>query len=138
MSVGIKVDFLWFPVGNSDFLHSFFSTICVNLEDSKWGSKYPVFMKKLYSGRLNTEDLAEAKKELNDIKEALSNLSPDKIVWDAEDLQKNPPWGIDISSDIKNLSEYFITSDGKNLISILNEALDESLLENVNLEIKNL
>ncbi|EHV5202079.1 hypothetical protein K0T49_001657, partial [Listeria monocytogenes] len=56
MSVGIKVDFLWFPIGSGDFLHSFFSTICVNLEDKKWGSKYPTLMKKLYSGRLNTED----------------------------------------------------------------------------------
>lgn len=64
MSVGIKVDFLWFPIGSGDFLHSFFSTICVNLEDKKWGSKYPTLMKKLYSGRLNTEDLEKAKKEL--------------------------------------------------------------------------
>ncbi|EAF5859314.1 hypothetical protein AL430_13215 [Listeria monocytogenes] len=138
MSVGIKVDFLWFPIGSDDFLHSFFSTICVNLEDKKWGSKYPTLMKKLYSGRLNTEDLEKAKKELNDIKEVLSNFSPNKIVWDVEDLHKNPPWGTNINSDIKNLSEYFVTSDGKNLMSTLHEAIDRALQENVNLEVKNL
>ncbi|EFR85113.1 conserved hypothetical protein [Listeria monocytogenes FSL F2-208] len=110
----------------------------MNLEDKKWGSKYPTLMKKLYSGRLNTEDLEKAKKELNDIKEVLSNFSPNKIVWDVEDLHKNPPWETNINSDIKNLSEYFVTSDGKNLISTLHEAIDRALQENVNLEVKNL
>ncbi|EAH1619706.1 hypothetical protein D4258_13215, partial [Listeria monocytogenes] len=33
MAVGIKVDFLWFSIGTSDFFHSFFSTVCVNLEN---------------------------------------------------------------------------------------------------------
>ena len=28
MSVMIQVDFLLYPVGHSDFLHAFFSTIC--------------------------------------------------------------------------------------------------------------
>ncbi|EAH2267933.1 hypothetical protein D4934_14810, partial [Listeria monocytogenes] len=39
MAVGIKVDFLWFSIGTSDFFHSFFSTVCVNLENMNWGSK---------------------------------------------------------------------------------------------------
>ncbi|EHV5203193.1 hypothetical protein K0T49_002789, partial [Listeria monocytogenes] len=43
-----------------------------------------------------------------------------------------------INSDIKNLSEYFVTSDGKNLMSTLHEAIDRALQENVNLEVKNL
>ncbi|MEN2665794.1 Imm70 family immunity protein [Listeria aquatica] len=47
-NVGIKVDFLWFSIGDRDFLHSFFSTICINLEEEKWGSKYPIIMTKLY------------------------------------------------------------------------------------------
>ena len=27
MTVGLKVDFLWCPIGDGDFVHSFFSTI---------------------------------------------------------------------------------------------------------------
>lgn len=32
MTVGIIVDFLWFPIGTDSFLYSFFSTICYRLE----------------------------------------------------------------------------------------------------------
>lgn len=40
MTVGIKADFLWFPIGTGDFFHSFFSTICVNLEGMSWGKRF--------------------------------------------------------------------------------------------------
>ena len=32
MAVGFKVDYYWYQVGTSDFLHAFFSTICIRLE----------------------------------------------------------------------------------------------------------
>lgn len=44
MAVGLKVKFYWYQIGTGDFLHSFFSTIAYNLENSKWGSKYPFIM----------------------------------------------------------------------------------------------
>jgi len=47
MAVGIIVDFLWFPIGTADFVHSFFSTICFNLEQKKWGSRFPYVMNQL-------------------------------------------------------------------------------------------
>ena len=53
MAVGLKVDFLWYSIGQPDFLHSFFSTICVNLENSNWGSCYPILMNELYQGRVS-------------------------------------------------------------------------------------
>lgn len=49
-----------------------------------------------------------------------------------------PPWGDDISEDIEDLSDYFITSDGKNLIAVFNEAIHEAQLEKMDLEIKSL
>lgn len=71
MTIGIKVDFLWFSIGEDDFLHSFFSTICMNLENGKWGSEYPLIMRNLYSGKLSYSELEQAKKELNQISERL-------------------------------------------------------------------
>lgn len=138
MTVGIKVDFLWFPIGTGDFFHSFFSTICANLEDMNWGSKFPVIMKELYSGNLPKEKVETAKEELECITLGLKKISPDKVVWDIEDLKKMPPWGDAISPEITNLSEYFITTDGKNLIEVINEALNEALYENIGLEVKEL
>lgn len=135
MAVGIKVDFLWFSIGTGDFFYSFFSTVCVNLEDKKWGSRYPIIMKKLYSGKLYLSDIIQARNELIFIKKELSNISPEKIVWDVENLEKKPPWGNNISKDIKNLADYFVTSDGRNLIDVMNEALNEAMKEKVDIEV---
>ena len=57
MAVGFKVGYYWFQVGTSDFLHSFFSTICIRLEHGKWGSVYPKLMEELYQGCLKNQDL---------------------------------------------------------------------------------
>ena len=43
MDVGLKVDFLWYPIGDGDFVHSFFSTISCNFEKGNWGSPFPCF-----------------------------------------------------------------------------------------------
>ncbi|WP_088810836.1 MULTISPECIES: immunity 70 family protein [unclassified Listeria] len=138
MTVGIKVDFLWFPIGTGDFFHSFFSTICVNLENMNWGSEFPVVMKDVYAGYLSKEKIEIAQKELKEIKLRLSEISPEKIIWDAEDLDKIPPWGTHISKDITNLAQYFVTTDGKNLISVLEDAMEDAIKEDVDLEIKDL
>ena len=48
MAVGFTVGFYYYSIGSADFLHSFFSTVAVNLEDGKWGSRFPVLMNELY------------------------------------------------------------------------------------------
>lgn len=138
MTVGIKVDFLWFPIGTGDFFHSFFSTICINLENSDWGSKFPVIMNSLYAGDLLPETATTAIEELHKIKVELSRISPDKVVWDVEDLEKTPPWGNNISNEITNLAQYFVTTEGRNLIDVLEEAMNEGINENVALEVREL
>ena len=52
MAVGITVDFYWYQIGTGDFFHSFFSTIAFNLEGGSWGSRFPVFMKDFYDGKM--------------------------------------------------------------------------------------
>ncbi|CEN41377.1 conserved hypothetical protein [Capnocytophaga canimorsus] len=39
----------------------------------------------------------------------------------------SPPWGNDISEEITNMAEYFVTSDGKNLIDVLEKALKTAI-----------
>ena len=136
MTVGIKVDFLWFSIGTGDFFHSFFSTICINLENGNWGSKFPIIMNALYGGEIEVSNLEEAKKEIEELKEELQELSPKNVVWDAEDLDKMPPWGDNISANITDLSNYFVTSDGKDLLDTLIEAVKQAIIENVALEVK--
>lgn len=94
-------------------------------------------MKELYSGKLKSENLSKAIKETNEIREKLKMFLPSEAVWDIEDLSKQPPWGDNISSEITDLSNYFVTSDGKDMFEVLLYALNEALEEGVDLEIKN-
>lgn len=134
--VGFKVKFYWYQIGSGDFLHSFFSTVAYNLENAKWGSRFPTIMKELYQGHLSKEHIDDAIRELAVISVELRDFPPDRVIWDAEDLSKQPPWGNDISEDITDLSNYFVTSDGEDFLTIFLHALEKAKTvdEDVNIE----
>ena len=81
-------------------------------------------MKELYRGELGEDRAVAALVELKGITRRLRSLRPDQVVWDIEDLNAKPPWGDDISSDITDLSNYFVTSTGRDLVGCLRESLD--------------
>ena len=136
--VGFKVLYFFYPIGDDNFLYSFFSTIAHNLENRKWGKIFPVIMNELYNGKIENKNIDKALKELNTIKRNLKKFSPDKVVWDYHDLEKMPPWGNDIANSITDLSNYFVTSDGKDLIDVLFNALKEAKNMNTFIEVKSL
>lgn len=138
MAVGFSVDFYWFQIGTGDFLHSFFSTVAFNLENKKWGSRFPIIMNKLYQGKLEFEDVDKAIEELKVIQEELKAYGPEKVIWDIEDLSKQPPWGNKISKDITDLSNYFVTSDGEDFLSVFFRALEEAKEDSTSIEIKSI
>lgn len=138
MAVGFKVDFEWYQIGGGDFLYSFFSTVAYHLESGKWGKRFPAIMKKLYQGKLKRKDVNKAIKELETIKKELQAFTPDKVIWNIEDLSKQPPWGNDISEDITDLSNYFVTSDGEDFISVFFEALKTAKEAGADVEIESI
>lgn len=138
MATGFTVDFYWYALGTSDYVHAFFSTINYHLEKEGWGAKYPHLMKELYSGRLPFENIPKAIEEAKVVHEKLKLFSPSEVVWDIEDLSKQPPWGDNISSDITDLSNYFVTSDGKDMFEVLFRVLNKALEEKVDLIIETL
>ena len=121
--VGFKVKYYWFQIGSEDFLFSFFSTVDYNLENEKWGTKFPVIMNEFYLGELNSSRIPEAINELEQMKQGLAKYSPNKVIWNIKNLSAQPPWGTNISDDITDLSNYFVTSDGEDFITIFNHAL---------------
>lgn len=125
--VGFKVGCIWYEIGAASFLHSFFSTVAYNLEGGNWGTRFPLIMNELYQGELTNANVPNAKVELNTIESELKNLSPDKVIWDMEDLGKQPPWGTRISNQITDLSNYFVTSDGRDFLTIFHKALDDAI-----------
>lgn len=130
MSVGIRVGSITDEIGSSDFLHAFFSTISSNLETNGWGSRFPVLLKNLYQGSIDSSFALDGIAELNVIKTELTDIPPEKVVWDIEDSSKIAPWGDHISPDINSLANYFVTSTGRDLISTLIEALDDAAANN--------
>jgi 2,3-bisphosphoglycerate-dependent phosphoglycerate mutase len=127
MAVGLKTGPIFYTIGTGSFMHSFFSTIAYHLEAQQWGSKFPVLMSQLYSGEIQPEDSKLALDELKIITEGLSELRPDQIIWDIEDLTKQPPWGNNIANAISSMANYFVTSDGKPLLEVFETALETSI-----------
>lgn len=84
-------------------------------------------MNELYQGKLTNANVPNAKVELNTIESELKKLPPDKVIWDMEDLAKQPPWGTRISNQITDLSNYFVTSDGRDFLTIFRKALDAAI-----------
>lgn len=125
--VSFRVDCIMYEIGTASFLHSFFSTVAYRLENNQWGSKFPVIMNELYQGNLSCKNAPAAKEELTQIQKELTMLSPDKVIWDIEDLSKQPPWGNNISKEISSLGNYFVTCDGRDFIEVLNMALDAAI-----------
>lgn len=111
-----------FELGEPAFLKAFFSTVFAKLEAEDWGRHFPVLMHDFYSGRLSPEKAAAAAEEVTKLREGLEAFKPADLVWDFEDRTRRPPWGDEISPHITSLANYFVTSDGKDLLEVLQQA----------------
>jgi hypothetical protein len=122
MAIGIRVGSITDEIGAPSFFHAFFSTISAHCDRSGWGSRFPNLFK-LYEGRLPAGDARSAAAELIEAKLALTKLRPAEVVWDIEDRTAKPPWGDQISPKITSLGNYFVSSTGRDLFDLLEEAL---------------
>ena len=122
MAIGIKVGSILDEIGAPSFFHSFFSTISAHADRGRWGSGFPTLFL-LYEGRVPAREAARALAELREAKEIPSKLSPAAAVWDIASRSAQPPWGTNISPDITSLGSYFVSSTGRDLFALLEEAL---------------
>ena len=130
------VKYYIYTIGTADFLHAFFSTVCGRLENGKWSSRFPHLMNELYQGVLPVKHLAAGTEELSQIKQELAQFAPDQVIWDIDDRSLTPPWGDNISDDITDLSNYFVTSEGEDFLSVFAAALDKAQQRNASLKIQ--
>ena len=127
MAAGLKVGSSYYVLGTGSFVHSFFSTIAYRLENNKWGSRFPCLMNELYRKEIDYKKCLKILNELKIIKQELSQFAPDKVIWDIDDLNKQPPWGKNIAETITDMSNYYVTSDGKQLFDVLETALQTAI-----------
>jgi 2,3-bisphosphoglycerate-dependent phosphoglycerate mutase len=123
MTIGIRVGSIVDEIGAPSFVHAFFSTISAHCEPNGWGSRFPHLITELYQGHLSSANANSALEELKSAKIQLSALSPSKVVWDIEDCLAKPPWGTNIAATITNLGNYFVSSTGRNVFELFEEAL---------------
>lgn len=108
----------------------------MNLEPAGWGSRFPILMKKLYEGNVPNGDLRKLRSELVTVRAELRSFPTTKIVWDFEHRDRQPPWGKKISSSITDLSNYFVTSDGKDLFDFILGAIAKAEHEKTKIKVE--
>jgi hypothetical protein len=136
MSVGVRVGSIISEVGASSFFNSFFSTIKGLLETDGAEAKFPIILGDFYNGRIPANKVNNAIAELGKIREKFTHFPPSSVIWDLEDRSKNPPWGDNISSNIISMANYFVTSTGRDLFSLLFEMFDYAQKKNADVTIE--
>jgi hypothetical protein len=136
MAISFHVEQASFPIGTADFLNCFFSTVNVRLEEGRPGSRFPCLMRELYAGTLSPSLANAAVRELANIREELARLPPWQVVWDDEDSSRQPPWGSEIAPSVSSLANYFLTSEGKPLLEVIQAALELSVTTGRPIEIR--
>jgi hypothetical protein len=122
MRIFIWVDTRRFEVGSPAFFHCFFSTIAYRLEGDAWGSRFPTFMLEFYKGRLATGHALTALEELAVISNELELLPLDDLVWDFDDLDRQPPWEPGIRETLTCAADCFYTPAGIYLPEVIHDA----------------
>lgn len=124
MALALTVGNITDELGAPSFVHAFFSTISKNCEPLGWGTRFPRLMNELYQGKLPSGQAGAALAELRAAKAILTQLPLSGVVWDIDDPSAMPPWGENIAPSITSLGNYFISSTGRDVFGILEEALD--------------
>jgi 2,3-bisphosphoglycerate-dependent phosphoglycerate mutase len=100
-----------------------FATITYRLEPNGRGSRFPLIMNRLYGGRLDPRDVPAALRELDEIEAGLNRLAPERVVWSFTDLRRLDDRGFPVNRGASNVSDYFVSTDGRPLLTSVREAV---------------
>ncbi|MDN5104868.1 Imm70 family immunity protein [Aliarcobacter butzleri] len=128
-NVGFKIYSDWMEFGYSETLYSWFSTICYRLENSKWGSRFPVVMNNFYYDEKNGvkfEDLEKFKNELKTIKDEFSKLSVKDAIWSFEENIYNVPNNKpNLNYNADNLSNFYVNIRMKSIYDVFDILIED-------------
>jgi hypothetical protein len=127
MTIFLKESCNIYTIGKADMLYLFFSTIANELENRFWGSRFPKIMNHLYNGELKNIDIKQALEEINLVKEEFKKVNIQKMLSNSENLLKQEIRLPNLLT-AKNGYEYFITSNGNNLVEVFIEVMQKAKL----------
>ena len=124
--ISIYVDLFTYSLGEEDLLFSFFSSIVVHLENSRWASRFPITMNKFYQGQVAYDELEQFRQELNIIKAEFSKIKAAWQIWNCEKPELKVPEKY-CHTDAPNLAASFITTDDNNFFEVIDMAIQDGL-----------
>lgn len=101
-------------VGSKDILFSLLSTVMIKLKSIH--NNIGIALDFLSNGICRSENALECARQMNLIRDALSNISPQDAVYDMREPDTKAPWDGRISATITSCGNMYTTADGKDLI----------------------
>lgn len=105
------------PLGGYDTWKTLCSTVRYHL-GTKQSELSHVFAF-LENSHSEKQDCLDVAREFNLVRDALSQFSPDQIVYDENDPKVLPPWGKNISPVITSCANYLTDGNGNDLLAEL-------------------
>jgi hypothetical protein len=102
-------------IGSSDIWIAIYSTAVDAFSGFK-KRKISLAIKFMEDGSCSGEDGYEIARQFNLIRDELSTIEPEKVVYDINDRKKKAPWTGKISPVITSCANLFTTADGKDLL----------------------
>ncbi len=120
-------------VGSKKYWDSLFSTIIINLEKTK--NDIMLAVKFIETGACSFNESQETARQINLIRDRLSQFGPDKAVYDYHHPEMKCPWEGNLSPIVTSCGNLYTTSDGKDLLVELVTILTYSSVKKVNVEV---
>lgn len=117
-------------VGTGSIWYSIYSTAMVALsEDAK--ESIPLALRFLKSGDCSAEDVKRTKDQLLLVRNAFTEIEPDKAVYDLHRPDITAPWAGNIASTVTSCANLYTTADGKDLFTEVLTLLEYASKKNV-------
>ena len=101
-------------IGNSEIWHSVYSTLMVRT--GGFVRKVPYAVEFLKSAVCSPEHCLETARQINLVRDKLSNYPPEEAVYDMNDRGRRAPWEGNISLVVTSCANFYTTADGKDLL----------------------
>lgn len=122
------------PLGGNATWKVLCSTIQYHL--SSRADHIPHVIKFLKNNYIPDDECLKTAKEFNLVRDYLSQVSPDQIVYDVSDPSLLPPWGKKISPVITSCANYLTTGDGDDLLAEIVKILTYAAYAKVSVNVK--
>lgn len=105
---------MFVEIGSSTAFFSLLSTVSTRLKS--YSKHIPLALKFMADGFCAAEDCFETARQFNLIRDKLTEVPVDKIVYDMNNPKLEAPWKNNISGIVTSCGNFYTTSEGKDML----------------------